>query len=392
MEPTEANTTDHADPVTKNIADALRGLKDYVEAFVKQFGSEVKSPADIEGRMSMLDILRAQHDVIKSIGHMLDEAEARECERIDHFISEQERLFASMRGALNHGKEKPEAPEKHVELSSPADTQEDTASKNNNKPVQKTQADQHIALKASGKNDKTGKQAVPVTPAPMVSDSSDSDTRDYIGAWAEVAKGGKPVTKQNDPRVIMKNAAGPTTTGQPARKVVAKDVAPATSLFCVEVDTVAGCHQNLGRICYAKREETFCLSVNGMMINLGPKLPTIFDANQTHKKNQIHQPLKPGQRVDPAASDFFVPLNHSTGKADQANLSNRTVYVPARFGEDPRRYNYCTRLGDAEQYRDDVRDLHEDHPDFIYFENIAACNFLTLITTREEFNRRKTKK
>lgn len=369
----------------------LREISARVREIRAVFGRDVKSLDEIEERTKTLEYLRAQIELLEGVGAKLNEAESAEHKCIERYLAEEERKVAGARNALLKNK--------HADLSAPMSTSTSTDTGNGSGTgTAATTTEEHAPLRVESPPASNGKP-------------------DYVGPWAKVAKGGKVINKTGTgnnsgspdipvasatPMQFATRAPGiPGTTGATGtqgvpnargRVMTAHVVAPGASISCVEIERVEDCvlPVNLGFLCWAKDKETFCMSVNGMIMKLPPGLPEIFQSGQTPKKNLPHKFLKPGQKVDPAFSEFYIPLNHTTGPADQPSLTNRNNYVPASYGIH-RSYDYSFRLGDGDNFRDDVRDLNVDHPDFIYYECKVGCEVLTLLAAMTEFNRRRTK-
>lgn len=186
-----------------------------------------------------------------------------------------------------------------------------------------------------------------------------------------------------NPRVARPAIAQSTAQRPTLHEVKVSD---DTVLNCVPVRNMAGCAQFPGYICWAEAEKTFCFVLNEMFINLGPGLPKIFDNSQQPRKVRVHKYLKIEKgKIDPETTDFFVPARYSN-RADQANMINGLRYEPRSYGDNDQNM-YAIRIGDRDNFQNDVKALHPEHLDFIYFQNVASGHFLTMLAALSEFQK-----
>lgn len=356
----------------KEMTQILHNASTCVADITKGFGAPVVDLTEIDGRLKKLDYLKNQIGLLEAIQDHLRESEKAEKDAIDTFISDQDRKLTAARSALGgsaatHTNIQPPVVEKHIPLRIPESPLSPPPMRNGQS------ADRRLAEQLSAEiNRDVGE---PDEPA--------ETRRENTSMWVKVASGGKPATRNNDVQSVVGR-------GVP---LVAKEVAEDVYLPSVEIPTMADCVRRPGFLCWAQKEQTFCISINNLPISLGPGLPKIFAENQPAVKVVPHNRIKAGQKVDAKNFDkfFFIPDHHAEQEFDERNLINKMKYSPASYGYG-KQYDYFIRIGDRDNYTDDVKHLTPYHPDFIYFQNLATGHFLTYLTVRTEFTRRSNRK
>jgi hypothetical protein len=347
----------------REMTDALRKVSAYAKNISKGFGTTVKDLDEVKNRLEGVQYLKIVNELVNSIGDELQNTLLKEQGCLDKFFTDQERMFAAMRNEL--------------------------------KPVEKP-IERHIDIAVSGSPVLSGSPGSPGSPGssespgapeisehvPLITPATDMATN----GWSEVAKRGKIIP--SIPGILQ-------VPGSRGRDWIQVLVAKDTNLQAIPVPTMNDCKrsENLGNLCYATDKKTFCMSVNGIIMIYGPGMPSWYPKGQTPYKALVNKYLKKGQLIDPKKNEFFVPLEFAT-EADQINFTNRSPgYLP--IGADTNSKDealYALRVGDRDNFLNDIRGLHENHIEYVKVQNWSGCAFLTCFAMQFEIAKQNRNK
>jgi hypothetical protein len=324
----------------------LAALTGIVRDLCSTFGAEINDPNELSQRVENLTALRGKISVLRDALDMMSATEVCESDTIKKYIDDGERRLATARATING--------EKHTDVKAPVA---------NNK--RKISVEDHVDIVPT--------PAPAPAPAPALTES----------AWTEVSRRNR-TNKSASPDIPVVTKVVAVAHNQ--RVFSEKLVAPGATIRCMEVGTMSECtnRENLGLLCWARDKQTFCVSINGSVVHLGPSVPTIFDASATLKKVLPHAYHTPGQIVNTNDSTFYIPIKHAQ-TADKPAIINKALYLPGDGNSEGNRYAY--RIGDYDNFARDLQHISRSHLDYAYFEVKASSEFLTLLAVNDHLSR-----
>jgi hypothetical protein len=354
----------------KSVKGEFQKIIKVIESISNDVGSPVTSDDEATSRCDNIQYL----DTLKSLGEAvvqkLENLLEKERKEVEFFVEQKEQKLASVRNMLRGGDHIPIKPiiaENLGTIGEHLDNKSGVVEKPSSKRnMQITNASETIA---ESDNIDTGT-------------ASDADAQSETGyLWAVVGRKGRTSRVENHDII-------PPAASEGNYKVISVQVGKDTGFVrAVEVNTVKDCVRFPGRLCWAKNKKIICYSFEGVPRPLVSKIPRIYSLTEIPQKFYDHKYLKKGETVNPDDHSYHVPIEHAEF-ADHWCFTDKARYLPAS-STPSRSDTYVYRIGDYDNFADDLSHISEDSPEYLLFRNIASGYWITLCAIEDEFKGRR---
>lgn len=347
---------------SKLVKGDFQKIVDHIKTISDEAGEPVNSETDLTARCESLKYLNDLRYIAESISQNLASLCEKEKKEIQIFIEKQEQRLASVKNALRDDAI-------HV----PLDVLDSEASSS-----PPPNADNMFVVPEI-LNPGTGAM-------PQESREEKSDN-----PWELVGKKGRTHLLQYQEIIPPAQSAAVKTNGATSSNgytIISHQVGKNGGFVrAVEVDAIDDCVRFPGKICWSKSKHVLCFSFDGVARPLVNKIPKIYSVNETPQKFYHHKYLRKGETVNPEDHTYYIPIEN-TEFADHWCFTDRARYLPASIMPS-KADSFIYRIGDYDNFTDDLSKLREDSPEYLLFRNIASGYWIALCAIENEFKRRR---